>query len=84
VTENEHIGSSLINASTILPKPSCIFFVRTIELGDHVLLIGQIIAAYALESYFDEVYDITKFNPCLHIGKNLFTRCIKESIEPKI
>ncbi|MFX0061504.1 MAG: flavin reductase family protein [Candidatus Hermodarchaeota archaeon] len=58
--------------------------VRTIELGDHVLIIGQILAAYALESYFDEVYDITKFSPCLHIGKNLFTTCIKENIEPKI
>lgn len=56
--------------------------VKTIELGDHILIVGQIVAAYALEGYFNEVYDLTKFSPCLHIGKNLFTTCLKKSIEP--
>ncbi len=38
--------------------------VKIIELGDHVL----IIAAYALSDYFNEVYNTTKFQSCLHIG----------------
>ncbi|MFX1283241.1 MAG: flavin reductase family protein [Promethearchaeota archaeon] len=58
--------------------------VKTIELGDHVLVIGKIIEAYALSDCFNEVYNITKFRPCLHIGKNLFTTCIKETIEPTL
>lgn len=57
---------------------------KTIELGDHVLIVGQIIEAYALSDYFNEVYNTTKFQPYLHIGKNLFTTCIKEIIEPTL
>lgn len=58
--------------------------VRTMEIGDHTLIIGQVVAAYALDSYFEEVYNMTKFRPCLHVGKNFFTTCIKESVEPEI
>lgn len=58
--------------------------IKTIKLGDHVLIIGQVAAAHALDGYFAEVYDMTKFRPCLHVGKNFFTTCIKEIVEPKI
>lgn len=58
--------------------------VRTVEIGDHTLMIGQVVAAYASDSYFEEVYNMTKFRPCLHVGKNFFTTCIKESVEPEI
>jgi len=58
--------------------------VKTVNTGDHTLFIGQIVSAYALKSYFKEVYDMTKFNPCLHLGKNLFTTCVGESVEPEI
>ena len=58
--------------------------VKTIKTGDHTLIIGRIVTAYALDGYFEEVYDMKKFRPCLHVGKNYFTTCIEESIEPKI
>jgi flavin reductase (DIM6/NTAB) family NADH-FMN oxidoreductase RutF len=57
---------------------------ETIEVGDHTLIIGQIVAAHALEAYFDIVYNIKKFRPCLHLGKNFFTTCVKRRKEPKI
>ncbi len=58
--------------------------VRTIKLGEHVLIVGQIIKAYALDGYFNEVYNTIKFHPCLHIGKNFFTTCSKEIVEPTL
>jgi len=58
--------------------------VKTVEAGDHVLMIGEVVAAYALEGYFDGVYDVTRFRPCLHLGRNFFTTCSTERIEPKL
>jgi flavin reductase (DIM6/NTAB) family NADH-FMN oxidoreductase RutF len=58
--------------------------VKTEEIGDHTLMIGQIVAAYASDEYYQEVYDLTKFQPCLHLGKNFFTTCIKKSVDVKI
>lgn len=57
--------------------------VENIKTGDHTLIIGHIVAAYALEDYFEEVYDMTKFRPCLHVGKNFFTTCVKKKNRPK-
>lgn len=56
---------------------------KTIKIGDHTLIVGQVVAACALNNYFEEVYDMTKFRPCLHVGKNLFTTCIQKSVEPR-
>lgn len=58
--------------------------VKTMKMGDHALIIGQIVAAYALGGYFEEVYNLTKFRPCLHMGKNFFTTSIKRRVEPKL
>ncbi len=58
--------------------------VKTVKTGDHTLIIGQVVAAYATKGYFEEVYDLTKFHPCQHLGKNFFTTCIGESVEPDI
>lgn len=58
--------------------------VKCIKIGDHTLAIAQVVAAYALDGYFEEVYNIRKFRPCLHLGKNLFTTSIKKSVEPEI
>lgn len=57
---------------------------RVVEVGDHNLIIGEVVSAYALKGCFDEVYDITVFRPCLHIGKNFFTTCTKRKVEPRI
>ncbi len=55
-----------------------------IKTGDHDLIIGEVVAAYANKGYFEDFYDIMKFQPCLHLGKNTFTTCKKESFEPKL
>jgi len=57
---------------------------KTVNIGDHTLIIGQVVAAYAAEGCFEEVYDLTKFHPCLHLGKNFFTTCTEERVEPDI
>jgi len=58
--------------------------VGTSEAGDHTLIIGRIIEAYATEGHFDQIYNIKKHRPCLHLGKNYFTTCLKEQKEPKL
>lgn len=58
--------------------------VKSIKTGDHTLIVGQVIAAHALEGHFEEVYNMIKFRPCLHVGKNFFTTCVKKSVEPVI
>jgi flavin reductase (DIM6/NTAB) family NADH-FMN oxidoreductase RutF len=58
--------------------------VKVMKTGDHSLILGKIVAASALEGYFELVYDLTRFNPCLHLGKNYFTTCVKRRREPKV
>jgi len=58
--------------------------VKTMEVGDHTLVVGEIVAAYAVEGCFDLVYDVQKFKPCLHVGKNYFTTWIGKCKEPKM
>jgi len=57
---------------------------KTVKAGDHLLIIGEIVEAHATEGYFDQIYDIKKFRPCLHLGKNYFTTCLKITKEPKL
>ena len=56
---------------------------KTFETGDHDLIIGEIIAANVLEGYFSKTWDITKFRPCQHTGKQFFTTCSLEAVEIK-
>ena len=58
--------------------------VRTVKTGDHILIIGRVVAAYAMDGHFEEVYNIRRFHPCLHLGKNFFTTCIRRRKEPEI
>jgi len=57
---------------------------RTVEAGDHDIVIGRIVAAYALQGYFDHTWNLAKFHPCQHNGKNSFTTCGTEVVEPKL
>ncbi len=57
---------------------------KTVETGDHTLIIGEIIEAYAREGYFDQIYNIKEFRPCLHLGKNYFTTCLKRRKKPRL
>jgi len=58
--------------------------VNTVKAGDHTLIIGEIIQAYATEGYFNQIYNLKEFRPCLHLGKNYFTTCMKNTKEPKL
>ena len=58
--------------------------IRTVKTGDHTLIIGRVVAAYAMEDHFEEVYNMARFHPCLHLGKNSFTTCIRRRKEPEI
>jgi len=58
--------------------------IKTMKAGDHTLIIGRVAAAYAMEGYFEEVYNMARFHPCLHVGKNFFTTCIRRRKKPEI
>ncbi len=57
---------------------------KTLKAGDHTLIVGEIIEAYATEGHFDQIYNIKRHRPCLHLGKNYFTTCLKSRKEPKL
>ena len=56
---------------------------KTFEAGDHDLIVGEIMAAEVVEGYFSKTWDITKFRPCQHTGKQFFTTCSLEAVEIK-
>lgn len=57
---------------------------EAIPKGDHVLMIGEVLAAYARKDAFRGVYDLKRFKPLLHLGKDAFTTTSTETIEPKL
>ena len=56
---------------------------KTFEAGDHDLIVGEIVAASVMEGYFTHTWDITKYRPVQHTGKEFFTTCSLESVEIK-
>jgi len=56
----------------------------TISKGDHVLLIGEVLAAYVRKDAFKGLYDLKRFKPLLHLGNDVFTTTSAETIEPKL
>jgi flavin reductase (DIM6/NTAB) family NADH-FMN oxidoreductase RutF len=57
--------------------------VRMINTGDHTLVIGEIVASHARDGCFESVYDLKRFSPCLHLGKDYFTTCTRRKKEPR-
>ena len=57
---------------------------RAVKAGDHDLVIGRVLAASALQGFFEHTWNLAKFRPCQHNGKDFFTTCGPESIEPKL
>lgn len=55
-----------------------------IKRGDHNLVFGKIVAAYVTKGYFKEYYNLEKFQPCLHLGKNIFTTCMNKMVKPEL
>lgn len=57
---------------------------KTIEAGDHNLIIGEVLTAYASKEHFEKHYKLDKYNPLLHIRGNLFTTTINKMEEYKL
>jgi flavin reductase (DIM6/NTAB) family NADH-FMN oxidoreductase RutF len=57
---------------------------ETIQKGDHVIIVGEVLAAYARSDIFQARYDVQRFRPLLHLGGDVFTTTSTETIEPKI
>jgi len=57
---------------------------ETIPKGDHVLVIGDVLAAYVRKGLFRELYDVSRFQPLLYLGADTFTTTSTETIAPKI
>jgi flavin reductase (DIM6/NTAB) family NADH-FMN oxidoreductase RutF len=56
-----------------------------IPKGDHVLVIGEVLAAYVRENAFGKkVYDLKRYKPLLYLGSDMFTTTSSETIEPKL
>lgn len=56
----------------------------TISKGDHVLVIGEVLAAYVRKDSFRGLYDLKRFRPLLHLGNDVFTTTSTETIEPEL
>ena len=54
---------------------------KTIKIGEHILCIGKVMAAYASQKYYKRHYDLRQHQPLLHIRGNTFTTTTKEAIE---
>jgi len=46
---------------------------RTVEIGDHILCVGRVVAAYALRTHFNKKYNLAVYKPVLHLRENVFT-----------
>jgi flavin reductase (DIM6/NTAB) family NADH-FMN oxidoreductase RutF len=55
-----------------------------IPTGDHVLVVGEVLAAHAQSEVFKRLYDLKRFKPLLHLGGDVFTTTSTETIEPSL
>jgi flavin reductase (DIM6/NTAB) family NADH-FMN oxidoreductase RutF len=69
---NECVAHLECRVAEIIPK------------GDHILVIGEVLAAYAAKEAFKELYDLKRFRPLLHLGNDVFTTTSTETIKPKL
>jgi len=60
--------------------------VQDVEAGDHRLIIAEVLAAYARPGVLngDNLYDLERVNPLLHLGRNRFTSTHAQSVEPTL
>ena len=58
--------------------------VEMMPRGDHVLVMGNVLAAYAEKEAFKGLYDLKRFKPLLHLGNDVFTTTSTETIEPEL
>ncbi|MCS7115933.1 MAG: flavin reductase family protein [Nitrososphaerales archaeon] len=58
--------------------------VNQIEVGDHTLFIGEVVAAYVNEGLFEKVFDVKKVKVLHHLGEDLFVTNSSEVINPQL
>jgi len=60
--------------------------VKDIEAGDHRLLLGEVLEASIDPQIIDQhgLYDLSRVDPLLHIGRNRFTTAVDRFIEPPL
>jgi flavin reductase (DIM6/NTAB) family NADH-FMN oxidoreductase RutF len=52
--------------------------------GDHVILVGEILAAYVNEGIFDKTYDLNKVRPIYHMGGDDFATLAPKIVSPQL
>jgi len=57
---------------------------ETIPKGDRVLVIGEVLAAYAAKEAFKGLCGLKRFKPLLHLGNDVFTTTSTETIQPEL
>ena len=55
-----------------------------IPTGDHVLIVGEVLAAHARSEAFKGLYDLKRFKPLLHLGDDVFTTTSTDTVEPTL
>ena len=54
---------------------------KVIEIKDHILCIGKVIAAYASDKRYGKLYDLSQHQPLLHLRGNTFTTTTRKAVE---
>ena len=57
---------------------------QKITVGDHDILVGEILTAYVNEGIFDKTYDLSKVKPIYHMGGDDFATLAPEVVSPKL
>jgi flavin reductase (DIM6/NTAB) family NADH-FMN oxidoreductase RutF len=57
--------------------------INTYKLGDHILVVGEVCAAYAGKEVFGKMYKLDKHRPLLHLGGDTFTTTEKMTAKTK-
>ena len=53
-------------------------------VGDHEILVGEILTAYVNEGIFDKIYDLNKVNPIYHMGGDDFATLAPKIVSPQL
>jgi flavin reductase (DIM6/NTAB) family NADH-FMN oxidoreductase RutF len=54
---------------------------KVIEIHDHILCIGKVMAAYASNKCYRRLYDLSQHQPLLHLRGNTFTTTTRKAVE---
>jgi len=57
---------------------------QTVTTGDHDILVGEVVEAYAQKDCFKEEFDIKKAKLIYHLGGSKFTTLSTEIVEPSL